>query len=221
MLSRLNCIKPFLWFNFSNIDFFAQVIHGNKLPVYENEALTVTKKDNKYYKTLYKQSSWWKITIGWSSCKPEFQKSSFSSKCPSCRCFSSWICVYSCSRRPYFRFSPPPSAKSFDEYVTVSPADVALFAVGSHVSIISDTSQRGYKSNRVFGKVTAVYLSADGTYLYDVHKIIDGYTRLRVKQSELEYLHGYSSNDWEGSVLEPRQGSENTRSQLKREGVFW
>ena len=28
---------------------------GNKLPVYENEALTVTKKDNKYYKKLYKQ----------------------------------------------------------------------------------------------------------------------------------------------------------------------
>jgi hypothetical protein len=93
---------------------------------------------------------------------------------------------------------------------------VALFAVGSHVSIISDTSQRGYRSNRVFGKVTAVYLSADGTYLYDVHKIIDSYTRLKVKQSELEYLHGYSSNDWEGYVLEPRQGSENTRSQLKR-----
>jgi len=39
----------------------------------------------------------------------------------------------------------PPSAKSFDEYVTVSSADVALYAVGSHVSIsiISDTSQRG------------------------------------------------------------------------------
>ena len=63
--------------------------------------------------------------------------------------------------------APPPSAKSFDEYVTVSPADVALFAVGSHVSIISDTSQRAYKGNRVFGKVTAVNLSADGAYLYD------------------------------------------------------
>ncbi len=62
----------------------------------------------------------------------------------------------------------------------------------------------------VFAKITAVYLSADGTYLYDVHKIIDSYTRLKVKQSELEYLHGYSSNDWEGYVLEPRQGSENT-----------
>ena len=42
-----------------------------------------------------------------------------------------------------------PSAESFDEYLTVSPADVALFALGSHVSIISDTSQRGYMSNRV------------------------------------------------------------------------
>ena len=30
-------------------------MHGNKLPVYENEALTVTKKDNKYYKELYKR----------------------------------------------------------------------------------------------------------------------------------------------------------------------
>jgi hypothetical protein len=44
---------------------------------------------------------------------------------------------------------------------------VALFAVGSHVSIISDTSQRGYRSNRVFGKVTAVNRSEIGTYLYD------------------------------------------------------
>jgi hypothetical protein len=30
-------------------------MHGDKLPVYENEALTVTKKDKKYYKKLYKQ----------------------------------------------------------------------------------------------------------------------------------------------------------------------
>ena len=29
----------------------------NKLPVYKNEALTVTKKDNKCYKMLYKQRS--------------------------------------------------------------------------------------------------------------------------------------------------------------------
>jgi hypothetical protein len=34
-----------------------------------------------------------------------------------------------------------PSAKSFDEYVTVSPSDVAIFAVCSHVSIIPDTSE--------------------------------------------------------------------------------
>jgi hypothetical protein len=30
-------------------------MHGNKLPVYENEALTLTKKDKKYYRKLYKQ----------------------------------------------------------------------------------------------------------------------------------------------------------------------
>ena len=30
-------------------------MHGNKLPVYENKAITVTKKDNKYYKLLYKR----------------------------------------------------------------------------------------------------------------------------------------------------------------------
>jgi hypothetical protein len=30
-------------------------MHCNKLPVYENEPLNLTKKDNKYYKTLYKQ----------------------------------------------------------------------------------------------------------------------------------------------------------------------
>ena len=58
--------------------------------------------------------------------------------------------------------------------------------------------------------------SEDGIYLYDVHKTIDGYIRLRVQESELEYLLGYSSNDLDGSVLEPRRGSENTRSQLKR-----
>jgi hypothetical protein len=27
-------------------------------------------------------------------------------------------------------------------------------------------------------------------------------------------------NDWDDLVLEPRQGSENSRLQLKREGVF-
>ena len=97
---------------------------------------------------------------------------------------------------------------------------MALFAVGSHVSIVSDTSQRGYKCNRVFGKVTAVNSSADGTNLYDVHKIIDGYTRIGVQESQLEYLNGYSLNDWDHLVLEPRQGSENSRLQLKREGVF-
>jgi hypothetical protein len=30
-------------------------MHGHILPACENEALTVTKKDRKYYKTLYKQ----------------------------------------------------------------------------------------------------------------------------------------------------------------------
>jgi len=32
----------------------------------------------------------------------------------------------------------------------------------------------------------------------------------------LEYLNGYSLNDWDDLVLEPRQGSENSRLQLKR-----
>jgi hypothetical protein len=70
---------------------------------------------------------------------------------------------------PILQVLPPPtlpSAKSFDEYVTVSSADVALYAVGSHVSIISYTSQTGYKSNRVFGKGTAGNrsLSAERTF---------------------------------------------------------
>ena len=30
-------------------------MHEDKLPEYENEALTVTKKDKKYYRKLYKQ----------------------------------------------------------------------------------------------------------------------------------------------------------------------
>ena len=53
------------------------------------------------------------------------------------------------------------------ELNTASPAVFALFVLGDSVLIIPDTSQRGYKSNRIFGKVTAVNRSADGTYLYD------------------------------------------------------
>jgi len=61
----------------------------------------------------------------------------------------------------------PSPVKTVYEYVTASPVDVALYAVDDRVLIIPDTSQKGYKSNRVIGKVTAVNRSADGTYLYD------------------------------------------------------
>ena len=49
-----------------------------------------------------------------------------------------------------------------------------------------------------------------------MHKVIDGYDRLGVQECDLECLKGYSSNDVDDINLEPRDGSKNTRSQLKR-----
>ena len=65
-----------------------------------------------------------------------------------------------------------PVPVSVHEYVPVSPAAIPLFAIGDLISIIPDTSQRGYKSIRVIGKITSVNRSEDGIYLYDVHKVI-------------------------------------------------
>ena len=121
---------------------------GNKLPVYENEALTVTKKDNKYYKKLYKQKdNDKKVQLAEAGANQNLKRAFSLQSVP--LSISVNDAHTSGSATPTL-----PSAESFDEYVTVSPADVAIFAVGSHVSIISDTSQRGYMSNRVFGKVT-------------------------------------------------------------------
>ena len=66
----------------------------------------------------------------------------------------------------------PPAAVSAYESVPVSHAAIPLFATGDLISIIPDTSQRGYKSIRVIGKITSVNRSEDGIYLYDVHKVI-------------------------------------------------
>jgi hypothetical protein len=124
-------------------------MHEDKLPACENVALTVTKKDKKYYRKLYKQRALdEKVRFAEVYANRSLKKAVSPQSVPPVA-VSLTESVYFCSRRPYFRFCHPPlpSAKSFDEYVTVSPADVARFAVGSHVSIISDTSQRGYKSN--------------------------------------------------------------------------
>jgi hypothetical protein len=143
-------------------------MHGHILPAYENVALTVNKKDRKYYRKLQKQRDLdEKLRLVEVRANLNFKKAVSPQSVPPVAVSLTESVSISVHDAHTSGSAPPPSAKSFDEYVTVSPADVALFAVGSYVSIISDTSQRGYKGNRVFGKVTAVYLSADGTYLYD------------------------------------------------------
>ena len=67
----------------------------------------------------------------------------------------------------------PPAAVSFYESVPISRAAIPLFAIGDLISIISDNSQRGYKSIRVIGQIISFNQSEDGIYLYDVHKVID------------------------------------------------
>jgi hypothetical protein len=63
-----------------------------------------------------------------------------------------------------------------------SPAVVPKFAVNTFVSITPNTSQRGYMCNRIQGSVSAINLSADGsTFIYDIHKIIEGYIRKGVR----------------------------------------
>ena len=48
---------------------------------------------------------------------------------------------------------------------------------------------RGYKSNRVFGKVTAGNrrLSAERTFFYDILRVIYRYVSQVVKENDLEY----------------------------------
>jgi hypothetical protein len=110
-----------------------------------------------------------------------------------------------------------PEAISVQAFFTPIPiSTVALYEIGTMVSILSDTSERGYKCIKINGKITAVYRSDEGTHLYDVHKIIDGRTRKAVQENELEYLKGYSANDYNDIHLEPRDTGENIRQQLKR-----
>ena len=164
-------------------------MHGNKFPVYENEALTVTKKDNKYYKSLFKQRSLdKKVDLAEASANLNLKRAfSLQSVPPVAVSLPESVSIS--VHDAHTSGSAIPHPKSFDEYVTVSPADVALFAVGSHVSIISDTSQRAYKGNRVFGKVTAGNrsLSAERTLFYDILKAIYRNVSQGVKENDLEY----------------------------------
>jgi len=50
----------------------------------------------------------------------------------------------------------PPAAVSVYESIPISRAAIPLFAIGDLISIIPDTSQRGYKCNRIQGIVCAL-----------------------------------------------------------------
>ena len=109
----------------------------------------MTKKDSKYYKTLRKQKAIVdRLQLGEISAKCKLKKVIVADISPSI---------------------VPPAAVFVHESVPVSPAAIPLFAIGSLISIIPDTSQRGYKSIRVIGKIISVNQSEDGIYLYDVH----------------------------------------------------
>ena len=71
----------------------------------------------------------------------------------------------------------PPAAVSVLESVPISPAAIPVFAIGSLISIIPDTSQRGYTLIKVIGLIISINQSAGGIYLYDFHKAIDTYVR--------------------------------------------
>ena len=160
----------------------------NNIPDYTPEAAPYLKKDNKYYKLLAKQKAADKKT------ERQDRFSKFHGK----RALDSEISLQ----------IPTTNTVAPKPYIPVSSAAAAKFAVNTYISIIPDTSQRGYKSNRVYGRITAVNRSADGTYLYDVYKVIDRYVRLGVQESELEYVKGYSSNDWDGVDLGIRDGGK-------------
>jgi len=69
-----------------------------------------------------------------------------------------------------FPFAPIPIEPIFPT------AAVPKFALNTYVSIIPDTSLRGYLCNKIIGKIISVNRSEDGIYLYDVHKVVNGFS---------------------------------------------
>ena len=101
-----------------------------------NEDLPETKKDIKYYKGLYKQKA--------ADRKRHLQACSSNLK------------LKRAADRESSLPSLPPASVSVNASTTYSEAD-AIYAVGTYVSITPDTSDRGYKCNKINGKVTAVH----------------------------------------------------------------
>ena len=128
----------------------------DNFPEYTPQAAPNLKKDKKYYNLIAKQ----KASFEKSQKQDRFSK--FNGK----RALDSKLSLQ----------IPNINTVAHSPVVLVSPATVPKFAVNTYVSISPDTSQRGYKCNRIQGRVSAINLSPDGsTFIYDIHKIVDGY----------------------------------------------